>query len=77
MKKYWMKDLVYVAILVFALVLVITLSYTATIAYNEGICPKCEAGQFHLVGTPTKQHPMYTYECDVCGNTIMCPIRLK
>ena len=66
MKSNW-------AIIVLAIVVIVVLIFAyanyraGLIIYNNGVCLSC-GGHFHIVGTPTKNHHYYTYECNQCGD---------
>lgn len=63
-------------IIVFIIVVIVVLifayaNYNAgLVIYNNGTCMSC-GGHYHIVGTPTKNHHYYTYECDQCGDSFM------
>lgn len=59
--------IVLVVIVIIALVIVYANYRAGLVIYNNGICMSC-GGHYHIVGTPTKNHHFYTYECDKCGD---------
>ena len=75
-KKMKLRNIIITALIVIlALVLMIGNVVGAFQEYNNGVC-EC-GGHFHLVDTPNRTHVVYTYECDVCGYTIVSFMRLK
>lgn len=67
-----MKSKLAIIILVVVIAVIFAVVYAnyraGLIIYNNGTCTEC-GGHYHIVGTPTKNHHYYTYECDRCGDS--------